>query len=81
MRSPFAASQKDLQAKLDENLFDYLYASFSIWDQARLTALSHTSETFGFCIIADRTIPCSGVPRKVARKNLLQQLSVQAMQR
>ena len=30
-----------------------------------------------FCTIADCTTPRSGVPQKVARKNLLQQLSVQ----
>ena len=39
----FSASQKDLQATLDKHLFDNLFASFGIRDQARLTALSHTS--------------------------------------
>ena len=41
----FSASQKDLQAKLDKHLFDDLFASFGIHDQARLTALSHPSGT------------------------------------
>ena len=40
-----AASQQDLQATLDERLFDNLFTSFSIWDQARLTALAHLSGT------------------------------------
>ena len=41
----FSASQKDLQATLDKHLFDDLFASFGIRDQARLTALSHPSGT------------------------------------
>ena len=41
----FTASQKDLQATLDKYLFDDLFASFGIHDQARLTALSHPSGT------------------------------------
>ena len=41
----FSASQKDLQATLDKHLFDDLFASFGICDQARLTALSHPSGT------------------------------------
>ena len=34
----FSASQKDLQATLDKYLFDDLFASFGICNQARLTA-------------------------------------------
>ena len=41
----FSASQKDLQATLDKHLFDDLFASFGIHDQARLTTLSHPSGT------------------------------------
>ena len=41
----FSASQKDLLAILDKHLFDDLFASFGIRDQARLTALSHPSGT------------------------------------
>ena len=43
--SPFSTSQKDLQATLDQLLFDDLFTSFGIRDQARLTALSHPSGT------------------------------------
>ena len=41
----FSASQKDLKATLDKHLFDDLFVSFGIRDQARLTALSHPSGT------------------------------------
>jgi len=37
----FSASQQDLQATTDQRLFDNLFASFSILDQAHLMALSH----------------------------------------
>jgi len=37
--------QQDLQAAIDQRLFDNLFASFSIRDQARLMALSHPSGT------------------------------------
>ena len=43
--STSSASQQDLQAFLDQRLFGDLYASFSIWDQTRLTALAHSSGT------------------------------------
>jgi len=39
------ASQQDLQAFLDQRLFTDLHESLSIRDQARLTALSHSSGT------------------------------------
>ena len=40
-----SASQQDLQRFLDQCLFDDLYASFSIRDQAHLTAPAHSSGT------------------------------------
>jgi len=43
--SLFTASQRDLQATLDQHLFDNLFKTFCIRDQARLTALSHPSGT------------------------------------
>ena len=44
-----------------------LVETFGVWTPFALQSLN---------IIADRTIPRSGVPPKLARKNLLQQLSV-----
>ena len=45
---------------------------FGVWTPFALKTLQN---------IADHTIPRSGVPRKVARRNLLQQLSVPTMLR
>ena len=39
------SSQQDLQAIIDQSIFDNLYATLSIRDQARLTALAHPSGT------------------------------------
>ena len=40
-----SATQQDLQALLDQNQYDQLFASFDIRNRARLTALSHSSGT------------------------------------
>ena len=40
-----SATQQDLQALLDQNQYDQLFASFNIRNRAQLTALSHSSGT------------------------------------
>ena len=40
-----SATQQDLQALLDQNQYDQLFASFNIRNRARFTALSHSSGT------------------------------------
>ena len=42
--------------------------TFGVWTPFAMKTLQ---------VIADRTTPRSGVPRKLARRNLLQQLSIQ----
>jgi len=43
--SLFSATQQNLQATLDKRLFNDLFASFGIRDQARLMVLAHPSGT------------------------------------
>ena len=73
----FSASQKDLQATLDKNLFDDLFASFGIRDQARLTALSHPSGTpLCTCLstidnYGDHLLGCSQGPMRILQHDAL----------
>jgi len=65
-----AAGEKHLAAveKVGSDFIPLVVETFGVWTQFALKTLY---------AIADRTTPHSGVPRKVARRNLLQQLSVQ----
>ena len=65
-----AKDKKHLAAveKVGSDFIPLVVETFGVWTPFALKTLQN---------IADRTTPRSGVPRKVARKNLLQQLSVQ----
>ena len=65
-----AKDEKHLAAveKVGSDFIPLVVETFGVWTPFPLKTL-HS--------IADCTTPRSGVPRKVARKNLLQQLSVQ----
>ena len=65
-----AKDEKHLAAveKVGSDFIPLVVETFGVWTPFALKTLQN---------IADRTTPRSGVPRKVARKNLLQQLSVQ----
>jgi len=65
-----AKDEKHLAAveKVGSDFIPLVVESFGVWTPFALK-MQH--------LIADRTTPQSGVPRKLARKNLLQQLSVQ----
>ena len=54
--------------KVGSDFFPLVVETFGVWTSFALKALQN---------IADRTTPHSSVPQKVAKKNLLQQLSVQ----
>ena len=54
--------------KAGSDFIPLVVETFGVWTPFALKTLQN---------IADRTTPCSGVPWKVARKNLLQQLPVQ----
>ena len=65
-----AKDEKHLAAveKVGSDFIPLVVETFGVWTPFALKTLQN---------IADRTTPRSDVPRKVARKNLLQQLSVQ----
>ena len=65
-----AKDKKDLATveKVGSEFIPLVVETFGVWTPFALKTLQN---------IADRTTSCSSVPRKVARKNLLQQLSVQ----
>ena len=65
-----AKDKKHLAAveKVGSDFIPLVVETFGVWTPFALKTLQN---------IADRTTPRSGVPWKVARKNLLQQLSVQ----
>ena len=65
-----AKDEKHLAAveKVGSDFIPLVVETFGVWTPFALKTLQS---------IADRTTPRSGVPRKVARKNLLQQLFVQ----
>ena len=65
-----AKDEKHLAAveKVGSDFIPLVVETFGVWTPFALKAL---------CTIADLTTPCSGVPRRVARRNLLQQLSEQ----
>ena len=62
------AKDKKHLAAVEEVFIPLVVETFGVWTPFPLKTLQN---------IADHTTPRSGVPRKVARKNLLQQLSVQ----
>jgi len=65
-----AKDEKHLAAveKVGSDFIPLVVETFGVWTRFALKTLY---------AIADRTTPRSGVPRKVARRNLLKQLSVQ----
>ena len=65
-----AKDDKHLAAveKVGSDFIPLVVETFGIWKSFALKQLQH---------VADHTTPCSGVPRQVGRKYLLQQLSVQ----
>jgi len=67
-----AKDEKHLAAveKIGSDFIPLVVETFGVWTPFPLKQLQ---------LIADLTTPRSGVPRKIARKNLLQQLSVQLL--
>jgi len=62
------SKDKTVVEKVGSDFIPLVVESFGVWIPFALKMLH---------LIPDRTTPRSGVPRKLARKNLLQQLSVQ----